>query len=777
MEFTHLLAKSCPDPENPPLEATLVGHSFEVTKAVEVLLAELSDALTALLSQERLIIFKKLIVVSAVLHDLGKANNVFQGMLAGDKLMNKRLHPVTHEILSALLVAKLEPSLFEWLQKIFGTQHDQYRWMISWIVGGHHLRLHRDRPFPQKENERLVRVQGIPSKFVFWGDHPDIQRIFQRCKSQLTLIGVVERPNLYQRDVSLEEDDAGYIEDIVDEYIEESDKYSTTLSEEEKKFLALAKALLIAADVAGSALTCGIQDSKEWIRSALGQTLSEHKASKIVASSLEGKAIRLFQVRIRDSTTPVTLTIAGCGNGKTTAAYAWATKRAKGRKLYFCYPTTGTASSGFEDYLLVQNTIERALIHGRANVDLEKMLETSEKATWKENQKLESLKAWSQQVISCTTDTVLGLIQNQRRGLFSFPAMMKAAFVFDEIHSYDSKLFGALLNFLTLFPHIPFLLMSASIPPARLVLLRDALGDRLSEPILGAPELEELKRYLINWRKERKDCWDQVIEQLRSAGKVLWVCNRVDDAVEIYEQACRKGIKPEPLLYHSRYRYMDRVDIQEKVISRFRGMGPVLVIATQVCEMSLDISADLLVSALAPFPSIIQRLGRLNRYATKQSKPCECLIHDFSCSEGRPYFAHELETSRKILSGLFDGQPCSQRDLAIGIEQLQENEVIKNYSAWIDGVWESDQRPLREMAPSLTLLLKKDIPSIKKYLADRGLKPNIGNVAGWTIPMWFNSHIQIDKHYGGYPVISSDDIEYHPQKGARWKKRQQWETI
>ena len=67
--------------------------------------------------------------------------------------------------------------------------------------------------------------------------------------------------------------------------------------------------------------------------------------------------------------------------------------------------------------------------------------------------KIESLRAWGQQVIACTVDTVLGLVQNNRRALFSFPAIIEGAIVFDEIHSYDEKLFGALVRFLSGLSH------------------------------------------------------------------------------------------------------------------------------------------------------------------------------------------------------------------------------------------------------------------------------------------------------------------------------------
>ena len=97
-------------------------------------------------------------------------------------------------------------------------------------------------------------------------------------------------------------------------------------------------------------------------------------------------------------------------------------------------------------------------------------------------------------------------------------------------------------------------------------------------------------------------------------GKVLWVVNTVDEAIRLADAYEARPF--EPMVYHSRFRYMDRVERHKEVIGAFKGPGPVLAFCTQVAEMSLDISADLLVTQLAPIPALIQRLGRLNRRAT-----------------------------------------------------------------------------------------------------------------------------------------------------------------
>src|SRR5207245_498689 len=167
-------------------------------------------------------------------------------------------------------------------------------------------------------------------------------------------------------------------------------------------------------------------------------------------------------------TMPATIVIAGCGNGKTTAAYLWAQQHAKGRKLWFTYPTTGTASAGYQGYLHDHPDLKADLIHMRAHVDLQAIRGNDKGDEDDEWLRLESLRAWGCQAVACTVDTVLGLLQNQRRPLFSFPGIAAGAFVFDEIHSYDRRLFGALLQFLQAFPGVPVRLMSTSIQPIRM---------------------------------------------------------------------------------------------------------------------------------------------------------------------------------------------------------------------------------------------------------------------------------------------------------------------
>ena len=80
-----------------------------------------------------------------------------------------------------------------------------------------------------------------------------------------------------------------------------------------------------------------------------------------------------------------------------------------------------------------------------------------------------------------------------------------------------------------------------------------------------------------------------------------------------------------------------------------------LAATTQVAEMSLDLSADLLVCELAPVPAMIQRMGRLNRFEEKPSLVCKALF--IQPDNSRPYRQDELRGAIEWLELLHDASP------------------------------------------------------------------------------------------------------------------------
>ncbi len=782
-----------------PPPATVEQHCVDVLDAATVTWDAIEAALSQATSVPRAELranVRPLLLVAAVLHDFMKANSAFQEMLAAP-FGKAKTQPVRHEVLAAALLMQ-HTELRIWLLKLVP---EEQLLTIAWAIGGHHFQMKKPR---QSDTEsRMFRDRGTPDRVSLYLDHQQIQSLFVRVAELLSHSESKPLQLTSPKPYDTLDDSPDGLEAMVNDLVRESDRLWKQIQKRESFFdfqrnLAIVKVCLVACDIAGSALpgSGDIADTPDdWIRSQLANVLSAADLDAIVKHNLRGRQPRRFQELVADSRETVTVVAAGCGNGKTTAAYMWAKRHAVGRKLFFTYPTTGTASAGFKGYLFAQNQLERDLIHGRAAVDLQTMAESADISPIERAQRLESLNAWGQQVIACTADTVLGLIQNQRRPVFSFPAIVSGAFVFDEVHSYDSKMFSALLRFLRAFPGLPVLIMSASIPPARLKKLQEAAPARISlQPITGDETLEKVERYTLAFTEEQ-DCWSIVERQLSASTapnsqKFLWVCNTVNQAVETWRMAKEKHPDATVLLYHSRYRYRDRVHLQDAVIDEFayvddktsirKHQRPAIAITTQVCEMSLDISADILISALCPLPSLVQRLGRLNRY-TEVDDPKPAHVFPFS---GRPYHEDDapmhMEAAQTAIERLL-GVNVTQHMLAVKVAELQSNENLPEYSAWLDGGWQSEPLPLRDGDNGITIVRQDDL---EELATDKYGRYDKKDVVPITIPMLYKKGFNFEVRAAGYPVarMSSESewiVEYRwneetkQGEGASWQRRSQ----
>ncbi len=157
----------------------------------------------------------------------------------------------------------------------------------------------------------------------------------------------------------------------------------------------------------------------------------------------------------------------------------------------------------------------------------------------------------------------------------------------------------------------------------------------------------------------------------------LVVVNTVRKAVALYEaltaapSATKRGKQsagqtpfspaPDVLLLHSRFRPPERKAKLKKLLGMQNNGG--IVVATQVVEAGVDISARTLFTELSPWASFVQRVGRCNRKG--EFKQAEVFWVDVDTDRkggAAPYAPEELETARKELEKLSDVGPRALRD-------------------------------------------------------------------------------------------------------------------
>lgn len=751
MTYKRLLAKSSKSPDDPKLPETLPGHLLATGGVANVILERCGGSCLGAfgLSEEawrdRL---RTAVLRGALLHDLGKANSHFQQMVRGKRTQPQALR---HEYVGLWLLTT-NPALHDW---VFDGCDPLEAAAATYAIAGHHLQL-----------ETTTALEGHKSgdlSLDVYLDHVDVTTALDAAAA---VLGLGPPPRLQEVSISL----LGSPRlPGARRHLLEAGRWWERAVGPERLFVATVKALVIAADVVASAVPRAGMDAADWAARALARVCQAEELQHIADVRLGSLLPRPFQEQTAASESRVTFVRAGCGSGKTAAAYLWAARRAVGRKLFVCYPTTGTATEGFADYV-PPDVADAALIHSRIAADLERMLANGRDFHDRQERALRysSLLGWPHPVNVCTTDAVLGLVQNNRRPLFTFPAIANAAFVFDEIHQYDDRLFGALLRFLGALRGVPVLLMTASLQASRLAALEQLLASQEDRLMLieGPTQLEALPRYVLI-EASAAEAWRETATTLEQGGRVLWVANTVRRAMAIGREAERLGLYTLP--YHSRYRYKDRVRRHGDVMEAFRAGGGVLAVTTQVCEVSLDLSADLLVSDLAPIPALIQRLGRLNRRVS-EANPGVPKAALFLEPDGQlPYQGDDFDKARRWLQQL-SARPVSQADLSKAFASLEDRRPLSRVdSAWLDGGPFSRPAPLREDGSSVSVVRQEDRGAcvdsdgriIQAALINYTIQMPIHEVAG-EIRQW--------PLLGGSFVAPPGRIEYAERWGAEWSR-------
>lgn len=741
-EPLRLLAKSCDNPDHPPGLATYTGHAVAVVEAALVLLSlrGLASLTAAGLSSDLLERLRRIVLLAALIHDLGKASSHFQALVRkkGDGQLMR------HEAVSAWL-AWQEP-LRSWLAKTLLDPEDLP--IAITAAAAHH------RKFSTKA---VDTTRGLGDRLLVHSGHADVAALLRYVTK---IMDADVPPTLPDLTTEIPMGGSRALFSELDNAVRKRLRSDPVI----KPLLALAKAIVLDADVAGSAIPRS-QVEPDWIARQLTDRADVSAIDRLIAKRLNGRLLRPFQEQVAACAQPLALIEAGCGSGKTLAAYAWFARQHVGRQLWVTYPTTGTALEGFRDYLHGIDALVSDLESGRRDIDLE-LCGISERQDDEDAQRdadrIASLRAWGKHAIACTVDTVLGLVQNQRKGLYAWAGLANGAVVFDEIHAYDDRLFGCLLRFLRDLPGIPALLMTASLPTARKAALERLCRDRHGQDLAvipGPKDLEDLPRYRF---VSAADPWPLVNETLAKGGKVLWVSNTVDRCLATADRAIEAGHVP--LIYHSRFRYVDRVKRHAAVIEAFdpqKTPGACLAVTTQVAEMSLDLSADLLVTDVAPVPALIQRLGRLNRRSTPANpQPIKSALI-VEVEQPLPYDEGDLTEARAWLAKLAD-RDCCQRDL---VEEWtpKTQPVTEISSAWFDGEFNTEPRPVREGSHGITVLRHEDVGFVRDDQTQ---------AVKFAIPMprprgpeWLKW-----QRIAHLPIAPANSIEYTPLRGAQWAK-------
>lgn len=248
----------------------------------------------------------------------------------------------------------------------------------------------------------------------------------------------------------------------------------------------------------------------------------------------------------------------------------------------------------------------------------------------------------------CTIDQLLASFLaipyglGNRRANMNVGGIIGSYLVFDEFHLYPLKgagksCWGAQTTTLQMLQMLsvnkvrltPFVMMTATFSSK----LLDQLQDMLGATVVNIPPHEIVE---LNAERERRfTVCDAPMDAETILGRhrecSLVVCNTVLRAQQMYRdlsaQIQREQRSTRLILLHSRFTDEDRAAKQrdlEAMLGKATWQGDryigedIIVVATQVVEVGLDISARTLHSEAAPANSIIQRAGRCARFSKQR---------------------------------------------------------------------------------------------------------------------------------------------------------------
>ena len=337
------------------------------------------------------------------------------------------------------------------------------------------------------------------------------------------------------------------------------------------------------------------------------------------------------------------------GEGKTEAGMYAALKMAKqwGKDgFYMALPTAATSNQMVERMraLLAMHDAEKPvrLLHAMAwLVDEEQpnpeQIQTEDEAVarkWLEPLRRGLLSPYAVGTVDQAMMSVLMI----KYGVLRLLGLAGKVLVIDELHAYDvymSSILTCLMQWCKAL-EIPVVLLSATLPPAKKQQMLEAFTDARADACYPAVTavtasgklIERHVSKTIMRRKLRIKCCgilhepvkiaEKAMELTQNGGCLCVMLNTVKQAQAVYrelKQQCDASV----ILFHAQFPAKRRDEIETRCLRMFgkdKGERPqkAVLVATQVCEQSLDLDFDIMMTAIAPIDLILQRAGREQRH-------------------------------------------------------------------------------------------------------------------------------------------------------------------
>lgn len=230
--------------------------------------------------------------------------------------------------------------------------------------------------------------------------------------------------------------------------------------------------------------------------------------------------------------------------------------------------------------------------------------------------------------------------------------------ILDEIHTYSSEIQAIVLKIIEILKAVGCRIHvgTATMPTVLYNKILELLGgkDEVYEVSLPNNILATFNRHIIHKVTDFDSCGDIVKQAVAESKKILIVCNQVKRSQMLYNEIGEKNPDVDRMLIHSRFKRFDRARLETSLKADFNtSENACIVVSTQVVEVSLDISFDVMITECAPIDAMIQRFGRINRKRTDETigkyKDIYVIQPPEDKNDALPYDLEVLQNSYNVL--------------------------------------------------------------------------------------------------------------------------------
>lgn len=415
--------------------------------------------------------------------------------------------------------------------------------------------------------------------------------------------------------------------------------------------------------------------------------VSLHNFARPIGYGTDATLRPVQQAAVENAYKERTILRAPTGSGKTYASLLWAAEQIcgadpKADRLVIAMPTRFTSNalhSSVKEHLEHAGLFHSSAFHHLFGDDGDDSWGSLEV----EQQKLAKLLAYPTTV--CTVDHLLACLTGSREEHHStFFFLANSCVVFDETDFYDDFVqqnLAQLLEVLRLLK-VPTLIMSATVPNS----VRKLYGvtDKIVET--AQPGSERVVKNLF-WlgQSTRAEDSSEILDEMVERRSGIVYANTVARALNYYQYLQEHAGDVPVVIYHSRFTEPDKLLVEKRLETILgkdanvgeKGTGGIAVL-TQIGEMSINISTNLMLSDLCPWDRLAQRVGRLARFAINKEETttarvyvCEPTMADFKTGEIKSFPAPYGDKQREKDWTLNPAYAATLKDL----ESLGQNEL------------------------------------------------------------------------------------------------------